>query len=145
MIRKQKSGQALVEMALVLPIFLMILCAIYDFGCAFHIWNSLNLQCTEAARAGAKRKIFLAMGAYGSKTHGSTGDVLAAFSKHQSPMLLPGFLATPPTIVGVGVPNQDTVRVSSRYRYVPLTPLASLFLGGPSGIELNASAEAKKE
>lgn len=149
MTRQKTSGQAMVEMALVLPLFLMILCAIYDFGCAFHIWSSLNTQCVEAARAGAVRKVFLAFGTYGSKTHASLDDVKAAFRKHRSPMVNPANYVSSqgqdPEITGVGEPNVAKIRVSIGYQFIPLTPMASVFLGGSTGITLHASAEAAKE
>lgn len=50
---KNESGQAVVEFAIVLPLLLLIICAIIDFGWLFY--NQLSLEnCTrEAARYGA--------------------------------------------------------------------------------------------
>lgn len=47
---KKENGQAMVEFALVLPIFLLILCGIIDFGWLFFNQLSLNNACREAAR-----------------------------------------------------------------------------------------------
>lgn len=47
---KQEDGQAMVEFALILPIFLLILCGIIDFGWLFYNQLSLNNACREGAR-----------------------------------------------------------------------------------------------
>ena len=47
---KKEDGQAMVEFALILPIFLLILCGIIDFGWLFYNQISLNNACREGAR-----------------------------------------------------------------------------------------------
>ena len=47
---KNEDGQAMVEFALILPIFLLILCGILDFGWLFYNQLSLNNACREGAR-----------------------------------------------------------------------------------------------
>lgn len=49
-IRHNQKGQALVELALVLPVLLLVLMAIVDFGRVFHG----HLAVTSAARQGAR-------------------------------------------------------------------------------------------
>ncbi|MCF0109855.1 MAG: pilus assembly protein [Erysipelotrichaceae bacterium] len=49
-LHKDEEGQAMVEFALVLPILLMVLCAIIDFGWLYY--NSISLK--NAAREGAR-------------------------------------------------------------------------------------------
>jgi Flp pilus assembly protein TadG len=51
--RGTKRGQALVEFALVLPIFILLLVAIFDLGRAVFAYNTL----TNAAREGARMAI----------------------------------------------------------------------------------------
>jgi Flp pilus assembly protein TadG len=48
---KNQKGQALVEMALIMPLFLLVVFGITEFGRALYILNSLN----NAAREGARR------------------------------------------------------------------------------------------
>jgi Flp pilus assembly protein TadG len=48
--RDTELGQSLVEFSLVLPIFLLLLFALVDFGRAYYSW----LQVTNAAREGAR-------------------------------------------------------------------------------------------
>jgi hypothetical protein len=50
---KGEGGQSLVEFALVLPIFLLVLFAIIDFGMAFHAWLTVSNSAREGARVGA--------------------------------------------------------------------------------------------
>ena len=50
---KERRGQALVEFALVIPIFLLLLVAIFDLGRAVFAYNTL----TNAAREGARLAI----------------------------------------------------------------------------------------
>lgn len=47
---KGEKGQAMVEFALVLPIFLLIICGILDFGWMFYNQLSLDNACREGAR-----------------------------------------------------------------------------------------------
>lgn len=48
--RKRESGQAMVEFALILPILLLIVCGIIDFGWLFFNQLSLDNACREGAR-----------------------------------------------------------------------------------------------
>jgi Flp pilus assembly protein TadG len=49
-LRKTEAGQALVEFTLILPLFLILLFAIVDFGRGFYTW----VLVTNAAREGAR-------------------------------------------------------------------------------------------
>ena len=51
--RKREDGQSLVEFALVIPIFLLVLFAIVDFGMAFHAWITVTNSAREGARLGS--------------------------------------------------------------------------------------------
>ena len=50
---KREDGQSLVEFTLVLPIFLLVLFAIVDFGMAFHAWITVTNSAREGARIGS--------------------------------------------------------------------------------------------
>lgn len=47
---KGESGQALVEFALVLPVFLLLLCGIIEFGALFSAQLTIYNNCREGAR-----------------------------------------------------------------------------------------------
>jgi Flp pilus assembly protein TadG len=48
--RRDHRGQALVEFALILPIFVLILVGLFDFGRAIYAFNTVNQAAREAAR-----------------------------------------------------------------------------------------------
>ncbi len=50
---KGEKGQALVEFALLVPIFLILLFAIVDFGMGFYSWITVTNSAREGARLGA--------------------------------------------------------------------------------------------
>ena len=50
-----ERGQGMVEFVLVLPIFLLLLFAIIDFGMGFHAWLTITNSAREGARLGAVR------------------------------------------------------------------------------------------
>jgi Flp pilus assembly protein TadG len=51
--KKREKGQALVEFALLVPIFLLLLFAIVDFGMGFYSWIEVTHAAREGARLGA--------------------------------------------------------------------------------------------
>lgn len=50
LLSRKEDGQALVEFALVLPLLLLILCGIIDFGWMFYSQLSVQNACREGAR-----------------------------------------------------------------------------------------------
>lgn len=149
-ITKKNRGQALVEMALVLPIFLFTLMAIYDFGITLHIWSSLNTQCVEASRAGAIRtNQLVGRGIFGSNTHAKLQTVTDAFWRLKSPfMSTANYTPAQPVVVGVGEVGVSTVTVSSSYNVSLITPLIGGLIGSAGGsgqLTLSATATAQKE
>jgi len=55
LLRKGEKGQSLAEFVLVLPIFLILVFAIIDFGLGFHAWLTVTNSAREGARLGAVR------------------------------------------------------------------------------------------
>ncbi|SHH95359.1 TadE/TadG family type IV pilus assembly protein [Clostridium grantii] len=53
---KIKKGQAMVEIAIILPIFLLLLCAVLDFGRILYASINLNMITQEAVRMGGLGK-----------------------------------------------------------------------------------------
>ena len=53
--RPGEKGQAMVEFVLVLPIFLLLVFAIIDFGMGFHAWLTVTNSAREGARLGSVR------------------------------------------------------------------------------------------
>jgi len=150
---KPNRGQALVEFALVLPIFIFVIFGIIDFGRAFHCWTSLNYQCIQAVRAGTKRSNpLIARNVYTSTTHASADAIVQAFWKFQSPMMDKASynLGNPdnnPIIIGAGT-SASEVEVSATFDMVLFTPGMAGILGGQNksgAITLRTSAKENKE
>ena len=54
-IRNGEKGQSLAEFVMVLPIFLILVFAIIDFGLGFHAWLTVTNSAREGARLGSVR------------------------------------------------------------------------------------------
>lgn len=52
----RERGQALVEFALILPIMLLLICALVDFGRAYYTWLMVTNAAREGARIGATQQ-----------------------------------------------------------------------------------------
>ena len=148
--KRNKKGQALVEMALVLPIFLLLIIGIFDFGMALHCWSSLNHQCVQAARAASKRNNQLvARNLNLSTTHTSLEQVKKVFWDSKSPMMKPSdYDDINWSNTGIGT-NKDSVTITASFNFTLMTPLVASIIGNSNSkdgaIKLTASATEKKE
>ena len=105
-----EKGQALVEFTLLLPIFLLLLFAIIDFGMGFYSWITV----TNAAREGAR-----------------LGAVLATQQEIEDRVYQAASLpdeATKMTVVVTNAQGQpgQSVTVTVNYDYDLITPLAGI-------------------
>ena len=131
--RKREDGQSLVEFALVIPIFLLVLFAIVDFGMAFHAWITVTNSAREGARIGAVRAT---SGEIEQRVR-DTADTLEQAN------------------LSVGVTNAEgqpgeSVVVDVSYNYSLMTPLADLLnmvSGGviPATLNLGSTADMRLE
>lgn len=148
--RSNRKGQAVVELSLVLPIFLLVIIGIFDFGRALHCWSSLNHQCVQAARVASKRSNQLvARNLYLSTTHTSLAEVQNVFWKARSPIMNQSdYDNINWSATGIGA-NSDTVTVSASFNLSLMTPLISKMISNGSTrdgcIKISASATEKKE
>lgn len=60
--RDRTRGQTLVEFALILPIFVLVLVGIFDLGRAVYVFNTLNNAAREAVRVGIVNQNCTAVG-----------------------------------------------------------------------------------
>jgi len=118
--RRHESGQELIEFALVLIFFLVILMVIFDMGRAVYYYSTIY----NAAREGARHGI----------TDQNAGEI-QAFAQS----VATGMDIEP--VVGI---TEDTVTVSIDYEFVPLTPVLSWF-GGEDTITLHSQATMRIE
>lgn len=143
----KKNGQAVVEMALVLPIFIVLLIGIFDFGRALHVWSNLNHQCVQAARAGTKRiNPLIARNVFSTSTHPPLEELQTEFWRYRSP-LMPQDQYSNLTFSGVGT-NDQTVEVKASFNLTLYTPILGSVIGGEKGsgaLTIHASAQERKE
>lgn len=153
---KEKKGQAVVEMALVLPIFILVIIGIFDFGRALHSWSTLNYQCVRASRAATKRlSPLIARNLFTPETHVQLGteaqpdvySVQSEFWKYRSPAM-PRENYETPSFEGVGTDAKE-VTISASYKMDLMTPFLGSLVGGSNGdgkITIHASViKAQKE
>jgi Flp pilus assembly protein TadG len=107
----KENGQAAVEFALVLPIFLLLICGIIEFGMLFSSQLSIKQYAREGARYAA--------------VHSDDGDAASYVSEQ---------IGTEPFITNVNVsvvysdanPSDGSVTVTVTGNAEPLTPLGEL-------------------
>ena len=132
-----EAGQALVEVAIALPILLALLVGIFEFARAYNVQQVI----TNAAREGARQGVL--------PTMGQADAVLRA-----SERLTDANISTPPAIVSwtctapcdTGEAVQVTVSVD--YTFVFIGPVLSLFASGnndPGTITLQSTSTMRKE
>ncbi|MBN8210563.1 pilus assembly protein [Bacillus sp. NTK071] len=123
---KSEKGQSMVEFALVLPVLVMLLFGIVDFGRIFHAYITIDHASREAARVASigesDSKIVSTAVTSGSSIHLSSGQVSVS----------PG---------GTKTAGSD-VRVTITYPITFLTPVISS-ISGP--ITLSSSAAMRVE
>lgn len=145
---RKKSGQATVEMALVLPLFLFTLIGIFDFGRVMHAWGTLNYQCIQAARAATKRiQPLVARDMFTSTTHTPEDSVKKVFWRFRSPIMTENNYSAI-EFSGVGAYGIETVEVKASFDFSPITPLLGSLIGSgskPGTITIHAVAKERKE
>jgi hypothetical protein len=123
--REKNKGQGLTELALILPLFLLMLMFIFDLGRGIYYYSTIHSAAREGARYGAvnpcdspgiiKRAQNIAVG---------LGDAIT---------VSPSIQYTPEGLM-------DRVIVNLNYQFNPVTPLAGTFLGDGGFITLNSQS-----
>ena len=118
--RRRESGTSVVEMAFVLPLLLLLVFAVGDFGIAFTRWNSLTNAVREGARAGV---VFRAPCNAGTVTT-DVQNTVASFAASSG--LEAAKIVTTVTNACGGTGTPLTVAATSPYDYVAMSALAGL-------------------
>ncbi len=135
--RRRSRGQGLVEFALVIPMFLLLLMALFDLGRAVFIYNSI----TNAAREGARLAIVnqdstsITTRAVNQSAMAETGapNVTVVFKR-----TLPNAdYTTNPDCTALSLDCVAWVRFQATYQ--PITPIISAILF-KNGVTLTASS-----
>jgi len=127
---KKEDGQAVVELAITLPILIMILCAIIDFGWIFTNQNIID----HASREGARYAIVHSTDVAAIKTH----------TKSVAPENIRNNLTVIVTFSNPLNPRQGDVTVDVDGGVAALTPIVGVFAQGEI-INLDSSCTMKVE
>ena len=136
--RRRQRGQSLVEFSLVLPIFVILVMGIADFGLGLKTWITMTNSVREAARYGA---IGCASGdVTTSDVQQRTIDAATGLDVDMSDVTV--------TNCTVGASTESVV-VTLQYEYKLITPLGGImsFFGGgiPSSLDMSSSADMRME
>ena len=128
---RSESGEALLEIALVLPILLLLSLGMLDFGRAFFAKNIVDTAAREAARVAAVSDVDIAL----AEARGNY-------------ILSQGNLTGANTVVAPMAPDK-TVTATATYRFTFITPgLFALFskgLNDPSGLNMTGKCVMRVE
>jgi len=129
----RERGQAMVEFALIIPIFLLLVFAIVDFGMGFHAWITVTNGAREGARIGA-------VGADAATIETKVRDTSASLDGANLGVTVTNAQGTP----------GDAVVVDVTYDYQLITPLSSImgFVSGNTlgpNIVFKSSSEMRLE
>jgi len=137
-----EKGQALVEFTLLVPIFLLLLFAIVDFGMGFYSWITVTNAAREGARLGA---VHAPLNVASSPCFGKVSSAVCIEDRVRE-----ASSELDPTKMNVTVSNAtgnpgESVVVKVDFDYDLITPLAGLvqFMSGDTfGPTLNLSSTA---
>ena len=137
-----ESGQSLLETAMTLPLILLIVVGIFEFGRAFQTWQVLS----NAAREGARVAIL---------PYATLADVQSRVNSYMQGGQLDNYQAATVTInqntpvaVGAGTAASSVVTVSYPFSFSVLNPVANLVVNGStvgSPITLAVTAQMRNE
>lgn len=142
-------GQSLVEFVLVLPIFLILLFGIVDFGMGLRAYITLTNATREGARVGAVGEL---AGTYPADCNADPSDDATVVARVCT--TLAGLDLDNVETVNVDYPDGfqtgNSIAVSAQYRYDFISPLAALVNGLTGGtiddsLSLSSSADMRLE
>lgn len=126
--RTTETGQALVEFALVLPIFLVLLFGLVDFGRAFHTWLLVTNAAREGARVGAVR--------------GNTNDINTRINGSIGSLDTGALSIDLDNVQGT---RGEAVSVHLEYDFEWVTPLGAFLPGGLADITIESTSTMRLE
>jgi len=140
--RDAESGQALLEVAITLPILLLVAVSIFEFGRAYQTWQVL----TNAAREGARVAVL---------PNATTNDVQTRVNAYLQNGQLDNYQNATVTVdqnstvvVGPGTASASVVSVAYPFSFIVLNPVANLVAHGTTvgtPLTITAAAEMRNE
>lgn len=132
-VSSKEKGQAMVEMALILPILILILCGIIDFGWVFY--NKLSVS--YCSREGARYGIVHA-------TDANAAELIESRVLEAAPVNLQDHITVSVTLTNASSPRLGDVSVEVTAQIDGLTPVAGTIFGS-GGITLVSECVMKVE
>jgi hypothetical protein len=124
--RPRSAGQSLVEFALILPIFVLLMLAVFDFGRGIYTYNGLSEAAREIARTAiVDSNVVLGAGARTQRTIDVQKSLVPGLRVVSFECL--NYDGTPSTLTQCS-PSGNLIKVTVASTYVPV---ALLGLGGP--------------
>jgi Flp pilus assembly protein TadG len=136
-----QRGAALIEMALTLPLLLLVSVSIFEFGRAFQTWEVL----TNAAREGARVAVLPNSTTAGAEDRARTYLNAGALNGGSATVTV---TATTIPVGGGAEASAKLVTVNYPFTFMVLQPVASLIVNGTAlgtPITMSASAEMRNE
>jgi len=139
---KSERGQALLEMAMTLPLLLLVSVSIFEFGRAYQTWQVL----TNAAREGARVAVLP-----GTTVAGVQARVQSYMTSGQLSNVGKASVAVNQNAtisIGAGTASASLVTVNYPFSFMVLQPIARLLVSGTTlgtPFTLTASAEMRNE
>ena len=141
--KRGDRGAALVEMAMTLPLMLLVAVGIFEFGRAFQTWQVL----TNAAREGARVAVL---------PNSVQGDVDQRVRDYMQMGQLANYASATVSVnntatisIGSSTASASVVTVGYPFQFVILNPVARLVMGssqlGSAPFTMNASATMRNE
>ncbi len=121
--KHEHKGQAMVEMALLLPLLVLLAIGMVDLGRAFYYKEAI----TNVAREGAR---------YGASDPHATESQIEAAALQENDGLISGITVVP----NDGNMGDDTVSVTASYKFTLITPLMKGFFGGSDTVTLTSTS-----
>ena len=133
-LRGDTRGQALVEFALILPLFLLLVMAVWQFGRAWQVYQTL----TDAAREGARTAVVA--------NPNITVDSVAAKINRNLQLAALDTASAIKTITGMhgGTGTQATIAISYPYQLRWLQPFVG-WTGAQASFNMNTSVVFRNE
>ncbi len=121
--KHEHKGQAMVEMALLLPLLVLLAIGMVDLGRAFYYKEAI----TNVAREGAR---------YGASYPRALPSEIEAKALQENDGLITGITVVPDD----GNMSDDTVSVTASYKFTLITPLMKGFFGGSDTVTLTSTS-----
>jgi Flp pilus assembly protein TadG len=137
--RGSQSGQAVIELALTLPLLLVIVMGIFDFGLMFQRYEVVTNAAREGARVGVLPNYTIADAQARAQQYLTSGGLIGSATVNAVVAPSPSFGSPAMTV------NQVTVTVTYPYTYAFVGPMLNLFGGSLGSVTLKAVSTMRVE